>query len=211
MHTLPRLGRAFALLLTTVVFIGFGTGPLAAQEPCATECDISTAPYTMRVVPVVIGPGCTMILTVRQRVCSGIHEVDVVSASYSPGCDTTIDPRTALETALRSFVTNNGMEFPTGPAGSQNPAGSWVWRVSRPACWTVNPATRQLTSCSPFCCISYLQVTRNENCPDWKISGETQRNAVRACPRVEPSFGTGESGPPQPCASSCEAIAPWLR
>jgi hypothetical protein len=211
MYQVRRIGHAIASLVIVFIVIAMGNLNASAQEPCATECDTATAPYVHRTVPVQAGPGCTILLTIRQRVCAGVYEVDVLSAVYGPGCDPTIDPRTALETALRSFVTGNGMEFPTGPAGSQNPPGSWVWRVTRPACWMVVTATKQLVPCTPYCCISYLQVTRNENCPDWKISGETQRNATRACPRVDGTSGGGDGGTVQPCASSCDALAPWLR
>ncbi len=210
MYQVRRSGHARALLLVLTLCV-FGSSALMAQEPCATECDTATAPYVQRTVPVQAGAGCTILLTIRQRICAGIHEVDILSATYGPGCETGMDPRAALEAAVRAFVVGNGMEFRTGPGGSQNPPGSWVWRVSRPACWMVVTATKQLVPCTPYCCISYLQVTRNENCPDWKISGETQRNATRACPRVDGTSGGGDGGTVQPCASSCDALAPWLR
>lgn len=185
-------------------------GTLAAQEPCVTECSTSNAPFVQRVVSVDLGGGCAVTLTIRTRVCSGIFEVEIVSAAYTPGCATDRDPREAIERAIRQLVTTNGMQFPTGSPNNPNPE-QWIWRVARPACWQVLQPQGSLMPCGPECCISYLTVKRKANCPDWVITNEARRNLSRSCPLAGRQNVGGDAGAGSSCATACDAIVPGLR
>jgi hypothetical protein len=183
---------------------------LSAQEPCATDCSAATAPYSQRAVSVDMGGGCAVTLTIRTRVCSGIFEVEIVSAAYTPGCATTGDPRVTIERAIRQFVTTNGMQFPTGTSNNPN-AEQWVWRVARPACWQVLPPQGPAMPCGTECCISYLTVMRKANCSDWAFTNEARRNITRNCPLTDSRLVGGDAGANPSCATACDAIVPGLR
>lgn len=183
---------------------------LSAQEPCATDCNQATAPYVQRVVSVDIGGGCAVTLTIRTRVCSGILEVEVISAAYTPGCATERDPREAIERAIRQFVTTNGMQFPTGTPNNPN-SEQWIWRVARPACWQVVQPQGPAMPCGPECCISYLTVTRKANCSEWAITNEARRNTTRGCPLTSRQQSGDDAGSGSSCATACDAIVPGFR
>lgn len=182
----------------------------SAQEPCATDCNLTTSPYTQQVVAIAVSQGCAVTLTIRTRVCSGIFEVEVVAATFSPGCANNADPRVAIEAAIRQYVTSNGMQFPTGSA-SNTSQQQWMWRVSRPACWSVNSLQGTAQACGLDCCISYLTVTRKLNCPDWSITREIQRNTARGCALATRQSQEVDSGTADPCASACSPIVPGLK
>ncbi len=174
-----------------------------SQEPCATDCDTATAPYTLSSLTVNISASCQIVLHVRTRVCAGIYELDILSANAVGTC-LARDIQAEIMAAIKSVVTNNLMNFPPG-----NVNGTHTWRISRPSCWLVSEA--QPSPCSIECCVSYLQVEKRAECNTWSITSETLRSLPRVCPPRLEKHGEEAQSSEQTCAFMCDRLAPAVK
>lgn len=198
---MPKL-RYTALIAAVYALMTFT--PSQAQLNCISECDQVTNPFVIQDIPVPVGPDCIMTVRIRKRVCAGVHELEVVSAVMTGQC-TGIIATNSLSVALRIIVGNNYMNFPPQGAG---PAGTWTWRIAKPACWT-RPTITQMIPCESPCCISLLTVTRREGCDTWAIANESFNSVHPPC-ELAPQSGSSGDGPPDPllCTYSCEPQLP---
>jgi len=193
----------YTALIAAVLVIALFT-PSQAQQFCQTGCNPTTNPFVVQDIAIPVGPDCIMTVRIRKRICAGVHELEVVSATTTGQC-AGINATNSLSVALRILVGNNYMNFPPQGAG---PAGTWTWRIAKPACWT-SPTPTQLIPCNSPCCVSVLTVTRREGCDTWAISNESFSSVRPTCELTHQS-GSGGDGPPNPelCTYSCDPQLP---
>ncbi|MDZ4746724.1 MAG: hypothetical protein SGJ05_12085 [bacterium] len=147
-----------------------------------------------------IDAGCTVTLSCQKRVCAGTYELNVLSASYAGACSLwTAGGR--IQQALNMIVHQNLMNF---QPGAPSAAGTYHWRISRPACWQSNEGV--LSACSDECCVNNLDVVKKTGCADFQVATETVLSPPRACP---PSYYDNEDVLNFPnCTPACGAFYP---
>ncbi|MEY3386424.1 MAG: hypothetical protein RIR53_1235 [Bacteroidota bacterium] len=171
--------------------------PIHAQQPCEEDCDPLTNPYTERTVTTTVSASCNVKLFVGVRACKGVWEVKVLRIE-ALGCND-IDINEVIRRTVSMTIVENLLLLPY-PA---------TWRVATPSCWNRSPKG-DILPCDAPCCVSYLSVSRREDCNSFGFDGQRTHSVKPNCKVSPESPGGIGSEVPHSCWFSCYPVVPTL-